>query len=215
MLLGIEIGGTKLQLAVAARPGADFIELRRETIDAACGATGILDRIASLAPELVQRHGVVGAGIGFGGPINAQTGVALKSHHVHGWDDFPLADWLTRQCQCPVRADNDCNVAALAEARYGAGAGRRRLLYVTVGTGVGGGLVVDGQLFGGDRPAICEIGHLRPSLQSDRPEMTVEAIASGWGIAAEAQDRVSGDVAATFKPATDADSPAPAATYRK
>jgi glucokinase len=89
---------------------------------------------------------------------------------------------------------NDCDTAALAEARYGAGRGCRSVFFVTAGTGVGGGYVVDGQVQGAGRPAIAEIGHLRPGLQADRSDMTVESLASGWGIAAAAKARLQGNI---------------------
>jgi glucokinase len=77
---------------------------------------------------------------------------------------------------------NDCNVAALAEARFGAGQGARRVFYVTVGTGIGGGFVIDGRLDGVDRPAVAELGHLRPGLGCVDPGDTVESLAAGPGI---------------------------------
>ena len=85
---------------------------------------------------------------------------------------------------------NDCDVAGLAEARFGAGRGRRVVFYVTIGSGIGGGLVVDGQIYRGHGIAAAEIGHLRPGLHADRPDETVESLASGWGIAAAAQSRL-------------------------
>jgi len=199
MLLGIEIGGTKLQLAVAKRPGDEPITVERVEVDAPAGAKGILERIAWLAPRLVGRHAVTHVGCGFVGSVEASTGTVIKSHQIDGWDDFPLADWLEQTTERPAAVANDCNLSALAEARCGAGVGYRRVLYVTVGTGVGGGLVIDGELYAPDSRAVCEIGHLRPGLSSDRPELTVEAIASGWGIAAEAQDLISGESAAAVR----------------
>ena len=90
----------------------------------------------------------------------------------------------------PTAVGNDCDVAGLAEARFGAGRGRRVLFYVTVGSGIGGGLIVDGQIYRGNGVAAAEIGHLRPGLHADRPDETVESMASGWGIAAAAQSRL-------------------------
>ena len=93
---------------------------------------------------------------------------------------------------------NDCDSATLAEARWGAGQGRQSVFYVTVGTGVGGGFVKDGQLLGAGRPAACEIGHLRPGLHADQIDATVESLASGWGIAAAAQQQVTGQAMHKF-----------------
>jgi glucokinase len=191
--LGIEIGGTKLQLGVG--PGQDdLVELRRLEVDPDGGAAGILRQIEQTAGDLISRHSVDRVGFGFGGPVNRQTGRVTRSHQIDGWEDFPLADWMRSTTGRPAILGNDCDVAALAEAVYGAGRGCRSVFFVTTGTGVGGGYVVDGHIQGTGRPAIAEIGHLRPGLQADRTDMTVESLASGWGIAAAAKARISGDV---------------------
>lgn len=192
-LLGIEIGGTKLQLGVGQADGGVLTELQRREIDAAAGADAIRRSILEAAADLIDRHAPTALGIGFGGPVTA--GRTITSHQVDGWDDFPLADWAAKHLGLPTVVGNDCDVAALAEATWGAGAGSHIVLYVTVGTGVGGGLVIGGQLHGQGRPAAAEIGHLRPGLQAQRPEQTVESLASGWGIAAEAAARIRGDLA--------------------
>ena len=88
----------------------------------------------------------------------------IKSHHVDGWDDYPLVDWCRRALSLPATLENDCDAAGLAEARFGAGQGRKVVLFVTVGTGIGGGLVVDGQIYRGNGHGAAEIGHLRPGL---------------------------------------------------
>jgi glucokinase len=89
-----------------------------------------------------------------------------------------------------VAIGNDCDCAALAEARFGAGCGAASVFYVTVGTGIGGGFVVNGQLHGQGRQAASEIGHLRPGLDADHPEMTVESLAAGPAIETAARKRV-------------------------
>jgi glucokinase len=127
---------------------------------------------------------------------------------VDGWEDFPLVQWCEDQLGLPAVIGNDCDMAALAEAHLGAGQGKRSLFYVTVGTGVGGGFVRDGQLHGLGRPAVAEIGHLRPGLTAVLPDMTVESLASGWGIAAAARARVesaTGDDAADLRRRCDGD----------
>jgi glucokinase len=118
----------------------------------------------------------------------------IKSHQVPGWESVPLVKWCQETFEVPTRVGNDCDVAALAEARYGAGRGAGSVFYVTIGTGVGGGFVVGGMLHGAGRPAVAEIGHLRPGLHDDRPELTVESLCSGWGIASAAQARITGQV---------------------
>src|SRR5690606_22058835 len=108
------------------------------------------------------------------------------SHQVAGWDGFPLGRWCYESFGAPATLENDCNVAALAEAQVGAGAGQDRVLYVTVGTGIGAGMVVGGRLEGTTRPAIAELGHVRPGLAAADARQTVEAVAAGPGIVAAA-----------------------------
>jgi glucokinase len=96
--------------------------------------------------------------------------------------------------------ENDCDAAGLAEARLGAGRGRKVVFFVTVGTGIGGGLVIDGQIYRAGGHGAAEIGHLRPGLHADRPDQTVESLASGWGIAEAAQARLSDPISHAFVP---------------
>jgi glucokinase len=184
MFLGIEIGGTKLQLGVGKGTGPPFTAFRRLDVDARRGAQGILEQIAQTGRQLFDEFPIRAIAFGFGGPINATTGIVTTSHQVEGWDNFPLAEWCTKAFGVPTYLGNDCDMAALAEARFGAGRSKRSVFYVTVGTGVGGGLVLDGLLFGSQRPAIAEIGHLRPGLDATEPKQTVESFASGPGIEA-------------------------------
>jgi len=187
MYLGIEIGGTKLQLGVSSGDGLEFAAFRRVDVIATRGAAGIREQIADAARELIREHGVRRIGIGFGGPVDASRGVTTKSHQIDGWDDYPLVAWCQQTLRVPTVIGNDCDVATLAEARFGAARGKQSVFYVTVGTGVGGGCVIDGRLLGHGRPAVAEIGHLRPGLDAVDARQTVESIASGRGIAATAR----------------------------
>lgn len=187
MFLGIEIGGTKLQLGVGDGRGGGLAALVRRDVDRQRGAAGILEQIEHCGTELIRQHAIERIGIGFGGPVNSTAGVATKSHQVAGWDNFPLAAWCQEKLGRPTKIGNDCDVAALAEARYGAGRGANSVFYVTVGTGIGGGLVLNGKLHGAGRPAVAEIGHLRPGLDFDQPALTVESLAAGPAIAEAAR----------------------------
>ncbi len=148
---------------------------------------------------MISSHQVQRIGIGFGGPVDASQGRVIKSHQIQGWDNFHLVQWCRETFGLPVALGNDCDSATLAEARFGAGQGRRSVFFVTVGTGVGGGFVKDGRLLSEGRPAACEIGHLRPGLHADAADATVESLASGWGIAAAAQERVTGQIMRPFQ----------------
>ncbi len=182
LFLGIEIGGTKLQLGVGSGQGPPFVGFRRQNVDAKKGAAGIRAQIEETGSELIAQYSVQGIGFGFGGPIDAAQGIVTKSHQVAGWDGFPLVEWCQKTFGLPTFLGNDCDMAALAEARFGAGRGRRSVFYITVGTGVGGGLVLDGRLYGSDRPAVAEIGHLRPGLEATEPNVTIESLAAGPAI---------------------------------
>lgn len=195
MYLGIEIGGTKLQLGVGDGAGTELAAIQRRDVEPDGGADGILAQIERVGAPLIESHGVRRIGVAFGGPVDPKTGRVIKSHQIEGWDGVLLAQWCRDTLGRDAVVGNDCNVAALAEARVGAGKGFNSVFYMTVGTGVGGGLAVDGRIFGQDRPAVAEIGHLRPGLHADRAVDTVESLASGWGITAAAQDRIAGSVA--------------------
>ena len=176
-LLAIEIGGTKLQLVLGDASGA--IRARRKLeVSRAEGAAGIRAQIARAVPELRHEAPLAAVGVGFGGPVDWRTGKICLSHQIEGWSEFDLAGWLGGIAGAPVFVDNDGNVAALGEARRGAGAGRRTVFYVTLGSGVGGGLIDDGAIYHGASPGEAEIGHVR----LDRDGTIVEHRCSGWAV---------------------------------
>ena len=187
MFLGIEIGGTKLQFGVGAGDGTPPLKLTRRKVDPSAGSAGILEQIREAAAKLAAAHSIRGIGVGFGGPVDGAKGRVRKSHHIAGWENFPLVDWLRGNLGPPAVLGNDCDLAALAESRIGAGRGTGSVFYVTVGTGVGGGYVVNGSLQGQGRPSVAEIGHLRPGLDAVDPDRIVERFASGWAIASYAR----------------------------
>lgn len=187
MYLGIEIGGTKLQLGVGDGVGPHLEALERYDVAQENGAAGILRQIEAAAVKLRQQFDLRRVGFGFGGPVDGIAGRVITSHQIEGWTGLALADWVRERLNLPAVVGNDCDCAALAEARYGAGQGHRTVFYITVGTGVGGGLVIDERVHGTDRPAVAEIGHLRPGLLADDAHGTVESLASGRGIAATAR----------------------------
>lgn len=183
MYLGIEIGATKLQLGVG-RPGEiELAERVRLDVQPERGAEGVLGQIRDAACALLARYEIEAVGVGFGGPVDPRTGRTVTSHQVAGWDDFALGEWCREQFQLPAAVGNDSDSAGLAEARLGAGKGARVVFYSNVGSGIGGALVVDGRLHQGAGGIAMEPGHLRPGLQCDLPDRTVESMASGWAIA--------------------------------
>ncbi|MBM79282.1 MAG: hypothetical protein CMJ78_01655 [Planctomycetaceae bacterium] len=193
MYLGIEIGGTKLQLGIGT--GGNLEALERRDVDISAGAEGIRAQIEAVGRIVCQRYPIEAVGYGFGGPVNSADGTVVTSHQVSGWDNFPLRKWTEDLFSVPVHLGNDCDAAAIAEARFGAGAGQQVVFYVTVGTGVGGGLVIGGELHGLSdsqaRPlASAEIGHLRPGLIAENAHHTVESISSGMGIETRVREQI-------------------------
>ena len=190
MLLGIEIGGTKLQLGVGSGGGPPLEAISRLDVEPQRGAEGILRQIAESAKPLITRYGVTRIGVGFGGPVDSNRGRVIVSHQVEGWEDFPLVEWCEKTLGVPTLLANDSDSAGLAEARFGGGKGHRVVFYNNVGSGIGGALVIDGQLYRGGAGVASEIGHLRPGLDAERPDQDLEATASGWAIAAHARQLV-------------------------
>jgi glucokinase len=180
--IGIEIGGTKLQLVVGV-PGK-IQERARFTVEKERGAVGIREQIERAVPELIRGQKIAAVGAGFGGPVDWRTGKICRSHQIEGWSEFDLAGWLRKLTGLPVFVDNDANVAAFGEATRGAGVGLNPVFYVTLGSGVGGGLVVDGKIYHGATPGEAEIGHVR----LDRGGTTVESRCSGWAVDARIRE---------------------------
>src|SRR6266498_4434343 len=176
-LIGLEIGGTKLQIVVGDE-SAKIIDRRRLIIDRAKRGGGIREQIRETLAELIPEVRPSAIGVGFGGPVDWKTGEICRSHQIEGWADFKLRDWLQTLSGLPVRVDNDANTATFGEALHGAGVGLNPVFYVTLGSGVGGGLVVDGQNYHGAKPGEAEIGHVR----LDREGTIIEQRCSGWAV---------------------------------
>ena len=187
--LGIEIGGTKLQLAVGRGAGEPFHAFWRGDIDASQRAARIHQQILTGVDEMLRQAGlsksdIAGVGIGFGGPVDAKNGTVVTSNQVEGWSNFPLVAWIKDNLGWPAVLQNDADTAAFAEAHFGAGRGFDPVMYVTVGSGIGGGLICDGKVFRGNGAGALEIGHLRPGPRNRKLPggTTVESIASGFGM---------------------------------
>ena len=175
--LGIEIGGSKLPM-VLGDDSASVAQRWRLTVDARQGGAGIRQQIEATLSEIRSMAVLRGVGVGFGGPVDWRTGRICCSHQVKGWADFELRPWLHDLTKAPVRVDNDANTASLGEALHGAGRGFNPVFYVTLGSGVGGGLTVDGRIYHGATPGESEIGHVR----LDRRGTTIESRCSGWAV---------------------------------
>lgn len=179
MDVGIEIGGTKLQVATGDPNTGEIEQIYRYRVDKARGASGILAQIEQTLQALPYPPARIG--IGFGGPVNHTSGVIATSHQIGGWSGFELVQWFKDRFDATVLVDNDANVAALTEAHFGAGKGHKQVFYITLGSGVGGGLVCNGALYHGNAPGEAEVG----LLQLDRNGSTLESFCSGWALDAK------------------------------
>lgn len=183
--IGIEIGGTKLQIVVGDEE-ARILERHRFSVDPGKGGAGIREHIEKCVKDLTVLKKVKAIGVGYGGPVDWETGQICCSHHVQGWSDFPLGKWLAGIAKCPVYVDNDADVASLGEATHGAGKGFNPVFYVTLGSGVGGGLVREGHIYHGAKPGESEIGHIR----IDRSGAILESRCAGWSVDAKIREAV-------------------------
>ncbi len=195
MWVGIEIGGTKLQFGLA-QEASTLLRSQRWPVIAAHAAEGIRKQIVDELPRFLHQSSctigqVHGMGVGFGGPVDDHKQITIKSHQIAGWDAFPLQAWLKEQFGRPVAVANDSDVAGLAEAAFGAGKGHNPVFYMNVGSGIGGTLILNGQIHRGTGLGAGEIGHLWIDYDCDgaltnnhnRPWRVLEQCASGWSIA--------------------------------
>lgn len=189
MIIGIDVGNTNMTGALATDKGRRVATLRRKS-DRRGGAKAGLELISEIIAALQKRAGKRGQvqriGIGFGGPVDFERGVALLSHQNPGWENTLVRDELQKRFGIPVALDNDANAGTLGEWRFGAGRGVNDLLYVNIGTGIGGGVIANGALVRGAQNLAGEIGHI--IVRRDGPLCTcgkhgcLEGCASGSAI---------------------------------
>jgi len=165
--LAVDVGGTKFTVALFEQDR--IIERHSEPTDRAGGRDWMLDRIDSVVRDWMRRHQIDRCGIGFGGPVNFDSQRVALSTHVQGWSDFNLPTHIGKALGCRPRMDNDANLGALGEAIYGSGRGARPLFYMTLSTGIGGGLILEGDtIYRGADSYAGEIGHL--TIRPEGPE---------------------------------------------
>lgn len=160
LILALDFGGTKLAAAIAHAGSQEWLGYERRLSPANADASTDLEIMRSLIHALLQGEKPTAIGVSFGGPVDANTGTVRLSHHVPGWENIPLRQLLAEEYGVAVGVDNDANVAALGEYRYGAGVGYDSLFYITVSTGVGGGWILNGKPWRGAEGMAGEIGHM-------------------------------------------------------
>ncbi|WP_448266201.1 ROK family protein [Nostoc sp. DSM 114159] len=160
LILALDFGGTKLAAATINIGSRKWLRYERRLSPANADASTDLEMMRSLIYSLLQDTKPAAIGVSFGGPVDASTGTVRLSHHVIGWENIPLKALLEEEFGVAVGVDNDANVAALGEHRFGAGQGYDSLFYITVSTGVGGGWILNGQPWRGAGGMAGEIGHI-------------------------------------------------------
>ncbi|MGN0832514.1 MAG: ROK family protein [Kiritimatiellia bacterium] len=163
--VGLDIGGTKCALAVGVCAGPEVEILHREEFPTAGRSWAeTLAKYAELMEAYFAANGdcrLQNIGISCGGPLDSRAGVVLSPPNLPGWDRVPAVEFFRRRFNVPVRLQNDANAGAYAEWKFGAGRGTRNMVFMTFGTGLGAGLVLDGKLYTGANDNAGELGHLR------------------------------------------------------
>ena len=169
VIAGVDIGGTKIALALGSVDG-EIISTRRFLTRVKAGPHRILDETIENIRELVEEAEgrLVGVGVGCAGPLDLDRGLVMSPPNLTGWDQFPIIELMRERLDVPVLLDNDANVAALGEYRYGAGRGFKNIVYITISTGIGGGIIVGGEIIRGVGGGAGEVGHM--TVLPDGPE---------------------------------------------
>ncbi|NIK67840.1 ROK family protein [Paenibacillus sp. BK720] len=195
LLGGLDIGGTKCA-AVLGRASEDGIEIvAKRSFPTPASPQEALEALGAVLAELADEHhasGLQAIGISCGGPLDSGAGLILSPPNLPGWDRIDVVTPFKERFGVPVGLQNDANACALAEWKWGAGRGSRNMIFLTFGTGMGAGLILDGRLYAGTNDMAGEVGHMR--LEQDGPEGygksgSFEGFCSGGGIAKLARSR--------------------------
>lgn len=195
-VVGIDVGGTNIVVGTVAEDGSDVLGIVSEPTLSEHGADAVVDRIVRLARASMAEAGprdIVGVGIGSPGPLDTKSGIVLITPNL-GWTNFPLRDRLSTALGLPATLDNDANCAVFGEWWRGAAQGARHVVGLTIGTGIGGGIVLDGQIYHGASDVAGEFGHMTIDFSGRRCKCgnygCLEAYASGPAIAARAVEDI-------------------------
>lgn len=204
-IIGVDLGGTNIVVGAMPDDGTRQYALRSQPTMADMGADVVVNRIVQMVNDVIavtmaetgaKRSQFAGIGIGAPGPLDREHGIVIVAPNL-GWKDFPLRDRVANAVGLPATLDNDANCATLGEWWIGAARGGRAVVGMTIGTGIGGGLVVDGRLWHGASDVAGEIGHTTIDMHGRRCKCgnygCLEAYASGPNIAERAREQVSGD----------------------
>ena len=201
-VIGVDLGGTNVVVGAMPVDGSREIGMRSLPTRPESGAEGVADRIASMIETVIldvqketgaEREDILGVGIGSPGPLDRERGIVVVTPNL-GWKDFPLRDEVARRVGLKATLDNDANCATLGEWWCGAAKGGRNVVGMTIGTGIGGGLILDGRLYHGASDAAGEIGHTSIDSTGRRCKCgnygCLEAYCSGPAIAERAREAI-------------------------
>ncbi|MBK1989685.1 ROK family protein [Sphaerospermopsis aphanizomenoides BCCUSP55] len=160
LILALDFGGTKLAAATIEAGSKEWLRYENRLSPANADALSDIEIMRSLIDSVLDRSKPDAIGVSFGGPVDADTGLVRLSHHVPGWENIPLKQLLEEEYNAPTSVDNDANVAAIGEHRFGAGRGYDSLFYITISTGVGGGWILNNKPWQGAGGMAGEIGHM-------------------------------------------------------
>ena len=197
-VLSVDLGGTKTIVAVVL-PTGKIISRRYYLTLADEGTRAVLNRLSSainqsIAQARLKNTELIGIGIAAAGILDTRKGIVTTSPNLPGWHNVQLRDVIAARSGLATYLINDASAAALGEHRFGAGRGFDNLLYLTVSTGIGGGIIINGELYSGADGCAGELGHM--TIEADGPQChcgnfgCLEAMASGWAIAKEAVTRI-------------------------
>ncbi|MEP6688003.1 MAG: ROK family protein [Gemmatimonadales bacterium] len=199
-VLGIDIGGTNLVVGSVAEDGSTVVATASEPTQSEAGATDVLDRLVGLAERTIAATRrevpgaeILGVGVGAPGPLDTRRGIVLLTPNL-GWVNLPLRQIIHDRLGLPAALDNDANCAVLGEWWVGAARGARHAIGITIGTGIGGGIILDGRLYHGASDVAGEIGHTTIDTEGRRCKCgnygCLEAYASGPNIALRAVEEL-------------------------
>jgi glucokinase len=212
-IIGVDLGGTKISAGAVSLDGSRVAGVRSIPTQAELGEEGVVDRIYSAIEGVivdainetgVTRQDFAGIGIGAPGPLDRDRGIVVVAPNL-GWKDFPLRDRITSRFGLPATLDNDANCATVGEWWLGAARGGRNVIGITIGTGIGGGLIINGQLYHGASDVAGEIGHTTIDVNGRHCKCgnygCLEAYASGPAIATRAREALGREDTASLLPA--------------
>jgi glucokinase len=190
LLVGIDIGGTKTAVLLSSNP-PEVLARRQFATRPAQGAERALSLIQSIVRELLAEQGaepsaIARIGVSCGGPLDRIRGIIQSPPNLPTWDEVPIKDILEREFKVECLIENDANAGAVAEHRFGAGKGCQNMVFLTMGTGLGAGIITDGRLYRGTNDLAGEVGHLRLTRTGPighNKKGSAEGWASGGGMA--------------------------------